>query len=37
MEHGLKKIGLADVQAVYSGPECKLWELLMGEDRKSVV
>jgi SAM-dependent methyltransferase len=24
-------IGLADVQAVYSGPEGKLWELIMGE------
>ncbi|MBI4582044.1 MAG: methyltransferase domain-containing protein, partial [Planctomycetes bacterium] len=23
-------VGLADVQAAYSGPECDLWELLMG-------
>ena len=27
----LKNIGLADVQAVYSGPEGDLWELIMGE------
>jgi len=27
----LQGIGLADVQAVYSGPEAELWELLMGE------
>ena len=24
-------IGLKDVQAVYSGPEGRLWELIMGE------
>ena len=24
-------ISLADVQAVYSGPECNLWELIMGQ------
>ncbi|MHC4122127.1 MAG: class I SAM-dependent methyltransferase [Planctomycetota bacterium] len=27
----LKKIGLSDVQAVYSGPEGSLWELIMGQ------
>ncbi len=27
----LKNIGLSDVQAVYSGPEGELWELIMGE------
>ncbi len=27
----IKNIGLANVQAVYSGPEGRLWELLMGE------
>jgi SAM-dependent methyltransferase len=27
----LDKIGLKDVQAVYSGPEGELWELIMGE------
>ena len=27
----LEKIGLKDVQAVYSGPEGQLWELIMGE------
>jgi len=27
----IKSIGLANVQAVYSGPEGRLWELLMGE------
>jgi SAM-dependent methyltransferase len=27
----LKNIGLADVQAVYGGPEGDLWELVMGE------
>ena len=27
----IAEIGLADVQAVYSGPEGDLWELLMGE------
>jgi ubiquinone/menaquinone biosynthesis C-methylase UbiE len=26
-----REIGLADVQAVYSGPEGDLWELVMGE------
>lgn len=28
---GAKEIGLSDVQAVYSGPEGDLWELIMGE------
>ena len=28
---GIESIGLADVQAVYSGPEGRLWELVMGE------
>jgi SAM-dependent methyltransferase len=28
---GIKGIGLKDVQAVYSGPEGDLWELIMGE------
>ncbi|NIP23531.1 MAG: hypothetical protein GWN67_05295, partial [Phycisphaerae bacterium] len=27
----IKGIGLPDVQAVYSGPEGALWELIMGE------
>ena len=27
----LEKIGLKDVQAVYSGPEGRLWELIMGQ------
>ena len=27
----LPEIGLADVQAVYDGPEGDLWELVMGE------
>src|SRR5271157_3378308 len=27
----IKNIGLRDVQAVYSGPEGDLWELIMGE------
>jgi SAM-dependent methyltransferase len=27
----LEKIGLNDVQAVYSGPEGRLWELIMGQ------
>jgi len=27
----VKGIGLADVQATYSGPEGVLWELIMGE------
>jgi SAM-dependent methyltransferase len=27
----LEKIGLKDVQAVYSGPEGQLWELIMGQ------
>jgi ubiquinone/menaquinone biosynthesis C-methylase UbiE len=27
----IEGIGLADVQAVYSGPEGRLWELIMGE------
>ena len=27
----IKNIGLENVQAVYSGPEGRLWELLMGE------
>jgi ubiquinone/menaquinone biosynthesis C-methylase UbiE len=27
----IKKIGLANVQAVYSGPEGDLWELIMGQ------
>ena len=27
----IKNIGLSDVQAVYSGPEGDLWELIMGE------
>jgi ubiquinone/menaquinone biosynthesis C-methylase UbiE len=27
----IKNIGLANVQAVYSGPEGRLWELIMGE------
>ena len=27
----LEKIGLQDVQAVYSGPEGQLWELIMGQ------
>ena len=27
----LERIGLKDVQAVYSGPEGRLWELIMGE------
>ena len=27
----LSEIHLSDVQAVYSGPEGRLWELLMGE------
>jgi len=30
MEH-LSDIGLSDVQAVYSGPEGQLWELIMGQ------
>ena len=28
---GIERIGLKDVQAVYSGPEGQLWELIMGE------
>lgn len=28
---GIEKIGLKEVQAVYSGPEGQLWELIMGE------
>jgi SAM-dependent methyltransferase len=31
MKSAKKPIGLSDVQAVYSGPEGDLWELLMGE------
>ena len=27
----IKNIGLENVQAVYSGPEGDLWELVMGE------
>ncbi|MEN6383676.1 MAG: methyltransferase domain-containing protein [Phycisphaerales bacterium] len=27
----IQNVGLTDVQAVYSGPEGKLWELIMGE------
>ena len=27
----LEKIGLKDVQTVYSGPEGRLWELIMGQ------
>jgi len=27
----IEKIGLKEVQAVYSGPEGRLWELIMGE------
>ena len=27
----IRNIGLEDVQAVYSGPEGDLWELVMGE------
>jgi hypothetical protein len=27
----VSNIGLAEVQAVYSGPEGQLWELIMGE------
>jgi sarcosine/dimethylglycine N-methyltransferase len=29
--HAKHNIELSDVQAVYSGPECDLWELLMGQ------
>ncbi len=28
---GIERIGLKEVQAVYSGPEGRLWELIMGE------
>jgi len=28
---GIKNVGLKEVQAVYSGPEGELWELIMGE------
>ncbi len=31
MKSAKRSIGLSDVQAVYSGPEGDLWELLMGE------
>ena len=31
MKRARKPIGLSDVQAVYSGPEGDLWELVMGE------
>jgi hypothetical protein len=27
----IEEIGLSNVQAVYSGPEGDLWELIMGE------
>ena len=33
----IRNIGLQNVQAVYSGPEGDLWELVMGEQEADIV